>query len=104
MSRRVIAAYAEESMVARFNIGAQVTTLDVKRRACSELAKTAQQNYGFTNGFPSSDVAFVVLSSGMTFIFFHVLSLIYVNQVRMVNWILNHPHVFRRFAERMKSS
>ena len=56
-------------MVARFNIGAQATILDLKRRACSELARTAQQNYGFTNGFPSGDVASVVLSSGTIFIF-----------------------------------
>jgi hypothetical protein len=70
MSRRVTAAYAEESMVARFDIGAQATVLDLKRRACSELARTAQQNYGFTNGFPSGEVASVVLSSGTIFIFF----------------------------------
>jgi hypothetical protein len=65
----VTAAYAEESTVARFDIGSQATVLDLKRRACSELAKTAQQNYRFTNGFPS-DVASIVLSSGAIFIFF----------------------------------
>jgi len=70
MSRRVTAAYAEESTVARFGIGAQVTVDDLKRRACSELAKTAQQSYGFTNGFPSGDMASIVLSSGTIFIFF----------------------------------
>ena len=69
------AAYAEESTVARFDIGAQATVLDLKRRAYSELTKTAQQNYGFTNGFPSGDMASVVLSSGTIFIFFKVLHL-----------------------------
>jgi hypothetical protein len=71
MSRRVTAAYAEESTVARFNIGAQATVHDLKRRACSELAKTAQENYGFSNGFPSGDMASIVLSSGMILYLFH---------------------------------
>lgn len=65
------AAYAEESTVARFNIGAQATVHDLKRRACSELAKTAQENYGFSNGFPSGDMASIVLSSGMILYLFH---------------------------------
>ncbi len=46
------AAYAEESTVARFTISAQATFHDLKQRARSELAKTAQQSYGFMNGFP----------------------------------------------------
>ena len=66
------AAYAEESTVARFTIGAHATVHDLKRRACSELAKTAQQNYGLTNGFPTGDMASIVLSSGTSFIFLHL--------------------------------
>jgi hypothetical protein len=73
----VTAAYAEESTVARFTIGAQATVNDLKRRACSELAKTAQQNYGFANGFPSGDMASIVLSSGTIFIVFRISSLTY---------------------------
>ena len=64
------AAYAEESTVARFTIGAQATVHDLKQRACSELAKTAQHNFGLTNGFPSGDMASIILSSG---IFFYLL-------------------------------
>jgi hypothetical protein len=71
MSRRVTATYAEESTVARFTIGGQATVHELKRRACSELAKTAQRDYGFHNGFPSCNMASIVLSSGTTLIFFH---------------------------------
>jgi hypothetical protein len=78
MSCRVAAVYAEESTVARFTIGAQATVNDLKRRACSELAETAQENYGFTNGFPSGDLASIVLSSGTIFIDFHASSLTHV--------------------------
>ena len=56
-------------------IGAQATVNDLKQRACSELAETAQQNYGFTNGFPSGDLASIVLSSGTIVINFHASSL-----------------------------
>ena len=65
MSCRVTAAYAEESTVARFTIGHQATVHDLKQRACSELAKTAQHNYGLANGFPTGDMASIVLSSGI---------------------------------------
>jgi hypothetical protein len=80
MSCRVTAAYAEESTVARFTIGPQATVHDLKRRACSELAKTAQHNYGLAKGFPTGGMASIVLSSGIP-LFSPFLVIYYYSQI-----------------------
>jgi len=98
----VTAVYAEESTVARFSIGAQASVLDLKQRACSELANTAQR-YGFTNGFPCGDIGSIVLSSGINPLsrFSSVVTHVSLFQARMVNLTLAPLPSFRLFAEPM---
>jgi hypothetical protein len=74
MSCQVTEVYAEESTVARFSIDAQATVRDLKQRLCSELAKTGERSYGFTNGFPHySEFRYD------RYLVFHVLSFIHIS-------------------------
>lgn len=100
MSRQVTAVYAEESTIARFSIGAQASVRDLKERACSELANTAQR-YGFTNGFPCGDIGSIALSSGINLLseFPSVVTHVFSLQAHMVNLTLAPLRQFRRFVE-----
>jgi hypothetical protein len=103
MSRQVTAVYVEESTVARFSIGAQDNVLDLKHRACLELANTAQR-YGFKNGFPCGDIGSIVLSSGIKVHYLdipNVVTYVLSFQARMVNLTFSPLPSFRRFANPM---